>query len=254
MKKTKLIRIGTAVITTIIFIAALSFTEGKIQERQIDAISIDISSGETEQFITEVDIKECLNDFYPPTIEALPVSELDFQELDSLLSSFPFVKNCESYVNLTGVLYLSVEQQTPLLRIINKNKETYYLNHSGHKMPMSSHQTARVPVATGFIDEGISPNDCITTKTISDLHIIAQYLDKHTFFKALTGQFFVAENGDILLITKAEERHDIVIGDAENLDEKFDKLMQFYTKVLSVKGWDTYRTINLKFRNQIVAK
>ena len=254
MKKSKMVRIGMLVLIAVLFITAISFSEGKINERQISNIQVDISSGENEQYITAVDIKGRLNDFYPPSIEATSLNDLDFEEVDSLLTTFPFVRNCESYVNLKGDLFISVTQQTPLLRIINKRKETYYINHQGRKMPMSPHHAARVPVATGNINEGLAPNDSMSSKTLTNLHTIAQYLDKHSFLKALTGQFFVAENGDILLITKAEERHDIVIGDAENLDEKFDNLMQFYTKVLSVKGWDTYKSINLKFRNQIVAK
>lgn len=254
MTKSQLIKIGLPVLVGVIFLSAISFSEGKIKERSIENIEVIISAGENEHYISDVDIKDRLNDFYPPSIDATSLDDLDFEVVDSLLTSFPFVRNCESYVNLKGDLFISIDQQTPLLRIINKNKETYYLNERGQKMPMSSHHSARVPVATGFIAEGIVPDDSITSKTLHDLHTIAQYLDNHSFFKALTGQFFVEENGDILLITKAEERHDIVIGDAENLDEKFDNLMQFYTKVLSVKGWDTYKSINLKFRNQIVAK
>ena len=128
------------------------------------------------------------------------------------------------------------------------------MTRDGLKMPLSRRYAARVPVATGSIDEKPHPIDSFTDTKTADLLAIAQYLDKHAFFKALTGQLFVDGNGDIVLITKAEERHDIILGDATNLEEKFENLLQFYTKVLPIKGWDTYSTINLKFRNQIVAK
>ena len=44
----------------------------------------------------------------------------------------------------------------------------------------------------------------------------------------------------------------IIFGYPDNLDEKFEKINIFYKKIVPAKGWNTYRTVNVKFKNQII--
>lgn len=44
----------------------------------------------------------------------------------------------------------------------------------------------------------------------------------------------------------------IVFGEIDDTERKFDKLMKFYRDGLGNIGWDRYRTINLKYNNQVV--
>ena len=44
----------------------------------------------------------------------------------------------------------------------------------------------------------------------------------------------------------------IVIGEVYNLESKFNKLMLFYEEGLSKTGWNEYKTINLKYKDQVV--
>ncbi|MBI1184209.1 hypothetical protein GC194_08050 [bacterium] len=254
MKNRKLIKLALNATAVLLLFLAVSFANRKVAENQVNELKVEIDETPQGQFISEIDVVDRLNDFYAPGLNGQHVRDLQLTQLDSLIESSPFVRQANSFANLQGQLYISVAQEVPVLRIINSKKSGYYLNEQGKKMPLSVHRAARVPVATGQITEELFPTDSFTTQTLKDLYSIAQYLDKHPFFKAITGQLFVEPNGDIVLITKQEERHNIVLGNAENLEEKFDNLFQFYTKVLSVKGWDTYHTINLKFKNQIVAK
>jgi len=254
MNKKKLVTYGSYGVLAIVLLLIISFAENNIDSQVVEEIEIGIDNNSQGAYIDDQDIKDMLNSFYPPAIEGNLLKHLEIEQLDSLIESSPFIKASKTYTNVQGKLFVDIDQQFPILRIINSNNESFYITDEGRKMPLSQRFTARVPVATGLIAEKPFPEDEFADQKAKELYAIAQYLDKHAFFKALTGQLFVNEKGDIVLITKAEERHDIILGSSENLDEKFDNLLQFYTKVLSVKGWDTYRTINLKFRNQIVAK
>ena len=40
----------------------------------------------------------------------------------------------------------------------------------------------------------------------------------------------------------------------ERVDEKFDKLLAFYRRGLSALGWDTYRSIDVRFADQVVCR
>jgi cell division protein FtsQ len=44
----------------------------------------------------------------------------------------------------------------------------------------------------------------------------------------------------------------ILFGTGEDASEKLEKLKAFYLQVVKQAGWDTYKTINLKFDNQVV--
>jgi len=46
----------------------------------------------------------------------------------------------------------------------------------------------------------------------------------------------------------------ILFGPMDEIEEKFKKLKLFYKEVLPKKGWNTYSSINLKYKNQIVCK
>jgi cell division protein FtsQ len=43
-----------------------------------------------------------------------------------------------------------------------------------------------------------------------------------------------------------------MLGELDGYRAKLDKLQRFYLRGLSYEGWDTYRYINLKYKNQIV--
>lgn len=47
-------------------------------------------------------------------------------------------------------------------------------------------------------------------------------------------------------------RHTIRFGRLERTEEKFDKLMRFYRRGLPQIGWDEYRTIDIRYQDQVV--
>ena len=49
-------------------------------------------------------------------------------------------------------------------------------------------------------------------------------------------------------------RFTILFGRLDNVEAKFDKLLRFYRSGLSTIGWETYRTIDVRYRNQVVCK
>jgi cell division protein FtsQ len=48
--------------------------------------------------------------------------------------------------------------------------------------------------------------------------------------------------------------HTIILGNVSDLQEKFNKLMIFYKEAMPKVGWNKYKTLNLKYKNQIVCK
>jgi cell division protein FtsQ len=54
---------------------------------------------------------------------------------------------------MDGTLQVEVSQRQPILRMMNRFDQDFYVDQHGIKMPLSQNFTARVLVANGYIDE-----------------------------------------------------------------------------------------------------
>ena len=86
---------------------------------------------------------------------------------------------------------------------------------------------------------------------INQLFRLATFLEKNKFFQSLTEQIVVDENREIEIIPSLGN-FVILLGDANNLEEKFNKLDEFYHKVFgNVKD---YKQLDLRFDKLIYAQ
>nr|MDQ3072570.1 hypothetical protein [Bacteroidota bacterium] len=84
------------------------------------------------------------------------------------------------------------------------------------------------------------------------LYHLAAYFLKDNFAVALTGNVHADSNAEFT-ITPRLGKFEIFIGDTSNLEDKFARLQAFYRKSLPLEGWNTYKRLNLKYKNQIIA-
>jgi len=64
-------------------------------------------------------------------------------------------------------------------------------------------------------------------------------------------QLYINKKSEFELIPKIGN-HTILFGDIKEMKDKFEKLIAFYKQGISKSGWNKYKTINLKFKNQVV--
>jgi cell division protein FtsQ len=131
-------------------------------------------------------------------------------------------------------------------------------------MPLNDNYTARVLLANGEIFEPyarrfqFTVNQIKKNKLFSEVSIlddildIATYINKDSSLTALIQQIYVNKEKDIELFP-AIGNHKIIFGDAQNINEKFNKLKIFYTEGLNKSdAWTKYSIINLKYKNLVV--
>ena len=88
---------------------------------------------------------------------------------------------------------------------------------------------------------------------INGIYELAMFLDRNPFWNAQIEQIYVAENGDLYLSPRVGNQQ-IVFGDLNNIETKFDKLASFYNNIVPSVGWIEYDVVNLKYKDQIVCK
>ena len=71
------------------------------------------------------------------------------------------------------------------------------------------------------------------------------------FLKAQMEQLYVRRNNDFVLVPRVGD-HLILLGQPEDLALKLRNLRLLYTEGLNPREWNEYRTINLKYKNQIL--
>lgn len=188
------------------------------------------------------------------TIVGRDLDEINIHRLENLLKANPFVEYDKVYADMDGIIHVDIRQRKPVLRVINRANVHFYLDENGLKMPMSDNYTAHVLVANGLIDEDFSGQvDSMETPLVKDLFTLARHIKKDTLWNDQIEQVYVNLKGDIELVPRVGD-HKIVLGDAQSLDTKFRNLLIFYKKAMPGLGWDAYKSINLKFANQIVCE
>ena len=181
----------------------------------------------------------------------LPAKDIDLRQLEHFLEDNSYIKNAEIYLDIKGKMWVEVEQHEPLVRIVSSSNASYYVSRSGIKMPTSSDFSARVPIASGFIADNSKNVGDMESDIVQDIYELMQYIKDRKLLQSLFEQIYIEENGDFILTPKVGN-HEIILGSVENKEQKIAKLLVFYKEGLANVGWDKYRTINLKYKSQIV--
>ena len=190
------------------------------------------------------------------------IENLNFDEIEKLLESDPYIKNAEVYSKFDGELHISITQRNPVMRIITKDNNSYYIDDQYTKMPVCMHYSANVVVVSGeisedFINKGftkeITQNQACTDVNLYTLFQFVNYINQNALWKSQFVQIYINEENEIELVPRVGN-HVIILGDLNNYQYKLWKLEALYKNRTSVKDWNIYSTINLKYSDQVICK
>lgn len=180
------------------------------------------------------------------------MEEINLHGLETNLKANPFIESAKVYADMDGVINVEISQRQPILRLMNRFDQDFYVDQNGLKIPLSTNFTARVLVANGYIDELFANQvDTLHSVIARELFRTADFIRKDSLWDAQISQLYVNQDHEIELIPRVGNNR-ILIGDADSLERKFNNLLIFYKKALPQVGWDTYKTINIKYANQVI--
>lgn len=182
------------------------------------------------------------------------LEDINLQAIEKKIQSNPYIAQATVYADMDGVIHIEIKQRQPILRVINAGGQDYYIDRDGLKMPVSPNFTANVLVANGNIMERFSGRvDTLITKLAADLYETALFIKRDTLWDAQIEQLYVDDRMDIELIPRVGNQR-ILLGSADSLQVKMRNLLAFYKQAMPKVGWDTYKTINIKYTNQVVCE
>jgi cell division protein FtsQ len=263
MKKfLKILEIAAWVLMTGGLFTLLGFTTTEHNSDVCKKYIIRIDYGKADVLLTEGDIYTVVKTT-GNLLKGQHLGSINFERIEREIKRQSYVADAEAYMTLDGVVEIDVIQRQPILRIFNEKGESFYLDGLGNLMPLNPAFSARVLVASGSIQEPFSKKVCYLTDSVrkkdsieyhsvmNNLYKLSAYITKDKFLKAQIEQIFVDPNGEFELIPRVGT-HTILMGGADNLEDKFERLFVFYRMGLSKTGWSRYNIINIKFKNQVV--
>jgi len=230
----------------------LGFTTHRHNHQVCQSIHLNITNADELKFIDEEDVNSVIFKYVDSEPIGTELYEQDLHAIENELRINPFVKNAEVYFDNAGGLHLEVLQRRPIMRIINSENVSYYIDSEGYKAPLSSKFTSRVPIMSGHISDNDAVNGKVESSSMIAIYEFAKYIDANAFWNAQIEQIHIDKNGEAILIPKVGE-HEIFLGELENVEEKLDKVFTFYKEGLSRLGWDVYEGIDVRFDKQVVA-
>jgi cell division protein FtsQ len=177
---------------------------------------------------------------------------ININEMENKLKANPFIESAKVYTDMDGVIKVEISQRQPILRMMNRADQDFYIDQRGLKMPLSENFTARVLVANGYIDELFANHvDTLHTDIAMAVFRTADYIRKDSLWDAQIAQIYVNKDHEIELVPRVGNNR-ILLGDADSLATKFHNLRVFYKKALPLVGWNAYKVINVKYANQVI--
>jgi cell division protein FtsQ len=255
-------RVSIWTLIVVAFLATVGFTDRRLEETPCSELNIAVHDSDGLSFVGEEDVQQMVSGKYGP-LQGRRMGSINIALLEKIIQNNPFVADAEVFSTVDGKLNIEVVQRTPVVRVINYENESFYIDNQGVFMPLSDKFTARVPVVNGYLfdreaehtvrllTEKDDADTSIHASVLEEVYRVAYYLHQHELWNAQIQQIYANRDGDLELIPRVGN-HTILLGDGRDLDTKFKKLEVFYREGLSKTGWNKYSTINLKYNNQVV--
>lgn len=233
---------GAAIMVGYIIFAAACLSDGHEESRVCQGISLHVSDSLDLDLVDYDMVLDLLKERnMDPTGKAM--DEIDVAAIEELLSSHPLVAGVECYRTGGDMLRIRLSGKVPLVRVRSAYGQDFYVDSRGELLQNRS-LAVDLPVATGYITSDYARGPLLD---------IVRAIESSEFWKAQVEQINISREGQVQLVPRVGD-HLLILGSAENIPEKLDRLLDFYSKGLDRIGWNKYRTVSVAYEGQVVCK
>ena len=179
----------------------------------------------------------------------IPLGRLDLQSMERALRKDPWVQEAQVYLDNDSRLNITITQRLPVARLFFNNGGSCYMDSSLNLMPLTTHSIFYTTVVTNVP----------AVKSDSLLHLykaqilkVCKNIQADSFWNAQITQVIVDSLSCFEMVPVLGNQR-IILGDTSRIGEKLANLFAFYNKVLNRIGWDKYESLDLRYRDQVVA-
>lgn len=220
---------------------AMTVTHRLAQEETLAGMDVRLSDP-SSRFVSVCDVV-AESGLDPDTVGRCRLTTFDLRTLEERLEASDKLQSANITIHSDRRLKIDVTPMVPVARVFDAGKPSYYINSTGKRISAELRYHMDVPVLVGTFDS-IYP--------ARRLLPLLDYISSHRRVSAMIATVTQEPDGNIILVPNIVG-HVINFGDTSRVAEKFAMLREFYRRVAPAKGWNTYDTIAVKWRGQIVA-
>lgn len=273
----RLLRPAGIILGALVLVGLLAFSARSTNTTPVKELAVEVDAPEGVHFIDENAVREQVLAATDAVIGA-PIGDVDLVAIEEGLRHIGCVAKANVYHTMDGTLHVKVKQREPIVRVINADGSSYYIDREGWTMPLSDIYTARVLVVTGALFEPFAQSppmdllhasDSLRRMTRSDeIFLLASTVNADPVWNALFDNASVDAVGEFELVPRIGGQRVKVGrlqgppfgGDArasskeirELLTVRLNKLRAFYQQGMPQSDWRMYSTIDTRFADQVV--
>lgn len=242
MTKQSIIRgiLSLALIAYLVF--AISYSGKMARNSTFSGIDIIVNDSAGSNFVSSEDVFNEISSI-SGKITSLSPATLNTDSLEAALNTIDKFERTNCVITKQRRLIINVTPMIPVARIFDLDSGSYYINRDGKHISADAQYHIDVPVVVGSFDTEFTPQSLVP---------ILEYVKNSPTWNSLVTSINVSPDNDIILVP-AIRGHVINFGDTTMMQDKFDRILKMYRKVLPAKGWEYYDTISVKWQGQVVA-
>ena len=221
-------------------------------------VSITVTDSAMNRFISAREIKKFLDEELEGGYLGIQIDSIDLGRIEEILDSKGAILKSQAYTTKDSLLNVRVTQKMPVVRF-QKGTKGFYAVEDCSLFPLQSTYTSHVIVVDGYIPLKIEhgylgkPDTEQGCKWLQDIVGLVKYIENSKTWKDKIVQITVLEDSDLMLIPR-EGQERFLFGQICDIEEKFDKMGLYYKSIQHKKGEYAYKTVDLRFKDQIVCR
>ncbi len=220
---------------------------------QCKDVIIELDNLNENHFLDEADVMKLVDNSGQPII-GIGINRINLKEIEAKLRYDKHILDAQLFGDLKGNLIVNVELRRPIARIVQQEAPDAYIAEDGVVMPVSEKYTSRVMLLSGpFVKKLLEMEDLKRQDEGKQILKMIEFINEDKFWKAQIAQMDINAEGKISIYPQVTGQK-VEFGRAENIEEKFRKLMIFYKEILPQRGWTKYERVNLEYEGQVIAE
>lgn len=171
-----------------------------------------------------------------------PMNQVRLDAIEKNILSHPMIRTAECYRQIAPSVVVRTTRRIPVLRVVTPY-ETYWIDADRKKMPFLPNTPTHVLSVTGHVGERLAQKD---------LFDLVTWIEHQRFWKQRITSIEVRRPNDIRL--HQIDNLTICLGDVSGYEKKMNNVRCWYKNGCDTLSTNPYNELDVRFRNQVVAR
>ena len=249
--------LGLVLVCTLLsgyFYCADRYASKVLQDVRCNKIAVHICNSHPQNFISEGEVADMVR----RDVIGTKLGDINTFELENKLCSSSAICKAEAYMQGPATLVIEVTQRNPVARF-QTSEGGFYCDSSGYILPLLGKVILDLPVVSGNLPIKVSSRSGGYPEQGRDwlrqMLTLTETIRKNSYWSREIEQIWVESNSDVLLYTgSGNEKY--ILGSLDDIDGKLSKMAGYQRTIrpMADKENKHYKTVNLKYKDQIICK